>query len=70
MSAWDAGVASAAVNTMQQVGGALDTALLSTLSTGAVTGCPAGRNPEDPAGDRRTARFWKEAGPARAHEPK
>lgn len=33
----DAGVASATVNTMQQIGGSIGTALLSTLSAGAVT---------------------------------
>ncbi|MFF7472705.1 DHA2 family efflux MFS transporter permease subunit [Streptomyces sp. NPDC008092] len=45
----DAGVASAAVNTMQQVGGSLGTALLNTLATGAVTDYLAGRDPGDPA---------------------
>jgi EmrB/QacA subfamily drug resistance transporter len=49
VGAGDAGVASAAVNTMQQVGGSLGTALLNTLSTGAATDYLAGRNPEDPA---------------------
>ncbi|MFF3375440.1 MFS transporter [Streptomyces sp. NPDC002680] len=44
----DAGVASAAVNTMQQVGGSLGTALLNTLSTSAVTNYLEGRNPKDP----------------------
>lgn len=33
----DAGVASATVNTMQQIGGSIGTALLSTLSAGAIT---------------------------------
>ncbi|MFE0249384.1 MFS transporter [Streptomyces sp. NPDC059010] len=45
----DAGVASAAVNTMQQVGGSLGTALLNTLSTSAATEYLSGRNPKDPA---------------------
>ncbi|GAA3851036.1 MFS transporter [Streptomyces lacrimifluminis] len=45
----DAGVASAAVNTMQQIGGSLGTALLNTLSTSAVTNYIDGRNPKDPA---------------------
>jgi EmrB/QacA subfamily drug resistance transporter len=44
----DSGVASAAVNTMQQVGGSLGTALLNTLSTTAVTNYLDGRNPKDP----------------------
>ncbi|MDC0767414.1 MFS transporter [Streptomyces sp. HD] len=45
----DSGVASAAVNTMQQVGGSLGTALLNTLSTSAATEYLSGRNPKDPA---------------------
>lgn len=45
----DAGVASAAVNTMQQVGGSLGTALLNTLSTSAAADYLVGRNPKDPA---------------------
>ncbi|NUS87233.1 MAG: MFS transporter [Streptomyces sp.] len=49
VAAEDSGVASAAVNTMQQVGGSLGTALLNTLSTSAVTSYLAGRNPKDPA---------------------
>jgi MFS family permease len=49
VSAEDAGVASAAVNTMQQVGGSLSTALLNTLTTSAVTDYLDGRNPRDPA---------------------
>ncbi|WP_460062561.1 MFS transporter [Streptomyces sp. YKOK-I1] len=44
----DAGVASAAVNTMQQVGGSLGTALLNTLFASAVTNYLDGRNPKDP----------------------
>jgi EmrB/QacA subfamily drug resistance transporter len=44
----DAGVASAMVNTMQQVGGSIGTALLSTLAATAVTSDLAGRAP-DPA---------------------
>ena len=39
----DAGVASATVNTMQQIGGSLGTALLSTLSASAATHYLAGR---------------------------
>lgn len=45
----DAGVASAAVNTMQQIGGSIGTALLNTLAASAATGYLAGRNPADPA---------------------
>jgi len=41
----DAGVASAAVNTMQQVGGSIGTALLSTLSASAITSYLTGRIP-------------------------
>ncbi|MFD8377236.1 MFS transporter [Streptomyces sp. NPDC059679] len=48
VAAEDSGVASAAVNTMQQVGGSLGTALLNTLSTSAVTSYLDGRNPKDP----------------------
>jgi EmrB/QacA subfamily drug resistance transporter len=39
----DAGVASATVNTMQQIGGSLGTALLSTLSASALSGYLAGK---------------------------
>jgi EmrB/QacA subfamily drug resistance transporter len=49
VAAEDAGVASAAVNTMQQVGGSVSTALLTTLSTTAATHYLTGRNPKDPA---------------------
>jgi EmrB/QacA subfamily drug resistance transporter len=41
----DAGVASAAVNTMQQIGGSIGTALLNTLAASAATGYLAGRRP-------------------------
>ena len=41
----DAGVASATVNTSQQVGGAIGTALLSTLATSAATSYLAGSRP-------------------------
>jgi EmrB/QacA subfamily drug resistance transporter len=41
----DAGVASAMVNTMQQVGGSLGTALLSTVSASATTGYLVGKQP-------------------------
>ncbi|MFK0023500.1 MFS transporter [Streptomyces sp. NPDC090798] len=45
----DAGVASAAVNTMQQVGGSISTALLTTLSATAATHYLESRNPKNPA---------------------
>jgi EmrB/QacA subfamily drug resistance transporter len=41
----DAGVASATVNTMQQVGGSIGTALLSTLSASAISSYLVGREP-------------------------
>src|SRR5206468_10425179 len=41
----DAGVSSAAVNTMQQIGGAVGTALLSTLAASAATSYLHGRQP-------------------------
>ena len=41
----DAGVASATVNTMQQIGGSLGTALLSTLSASAASSYLAGKQP-------------------------
>jgi EmrB/QacA subfamily drug resistance transporter len=49
VTATDAGVASAAVNTMQQVGGSIGTALLTTVSAGAATDYLAGKNPRNPA---------------------
>ncbi|MCW8378662.1 MFS transporter [Streptomyces justiciae] len=49
VDAKDSGVASAAVNTMQQVGGSLGTALLNTLFASAVTDYLDGKNPADPA---------------------
>lgn len=49
VAAEDAGVASATVNTMQQIGGSIGTALLTTLSAGAATDYLAGKNPKDPA---------------------
>ena len=41
----DAGVASAAVNTMQQIGGSIGTALLNTLAASAATSYMTGRRP-------------------------
>ncbi|MFD9194952.1 MFS transporter [Streptomyces phaeochromogenes] len=43
----DSGAASAAVNTMQQVGGSLGIALLNTLSTSAAADYVVGKNPQD-----------------------
>ena len=45
----DAGVASAGVNTMQQVGGSISTALLTTLSASAATHYLVGKDPRNPA---------------------
>ncbi|HEY5835192.1 MFS transporter [Streptomyces sp.] len=45
IAAEDAGVASAAVNTMQQVGGSIGTALLNTLAASAATNYLAGKQP-------------------------
>ncbi|QTE01939.1 hypothetical protein [Streptomyces cyanogenus] len=47
VAATDAGVASAAVNTLQQVGGCIGIALLSTMASGAATGYLSGRDPKD-----------------------
>jgi MFS family permease len=44
----DAGVASATLNTMQQVGGSIGTALLTTFTSSAATDYLSGRNPQDP----------------------
>ncbi|MGW2939353.1 MFS transporter [Streptomyces sp. NPDC001156] len=48
MAAADAGVASAAVNTVQQVGGSIGVALLSTMASDAATNYLSGRDPKDP----------------------
>jgi hypothetical protein len=45
VEAGDAGVASAMVNTMQQTGGSIGTALLSTLAASATTSALAGKQP-------------------------
>ncbi|WP_129841763.1 MFS transporter [Streptomyces sp. RFCAC02] len=44
----DAGVASATVNTMQQIGGSIGTAVLSSLAAGAATSYIEGKDPTDP----------------------
>jgi EmrB/QacA subfamily drug resistance transporter len=68
VAADDAGVASAAVNTMQQVGGSISTALLTTLSASAATHYLVGKNPKDPAVlaqaalDSYHTAFWWAAG--------
>ncbi|MFD8717619.1 MFS transporter [Streptomyces sp. NPDC059629] len=49
VAAADAGVASAAVNTVQQVGGSIGVALLSTMASDAATNYLSGRDPKDPA---------------------
>ncbi|WP_353940631.1 MFS transporter [Streptomyces sp. HUAS MG91] len=68
IGAEDAGVASATVNTMQQVGGSIGTALLSTLAASAATSYLAGRNPADKLTQAQatiesyTTAFWWSAG--------
>ena len=63
----DAGVASAMVNTSQQVGGSLGTALLSTLASSAVASSMAGQRPSSEALAQAavhgytTAFFWSAA---------
>jgi EmrB/QacA subfamily drug resistance transporter len=64
----DAGVASATVNAMQQVGGSIGTALLNTLAASAATTYLAGRNPADKLVraqatiESYTTAFWWSAG--------
>ncbi len=63
----DAGVAGAAVNTMQQIGGAVGTALLNTLAASAVTSYLRGKTPtpallEQAAIHSYTVAFWISAG--------
>ncbi|MEV6297614.1 MFS transporter [Streptomyces sp. NPDC051896] len=48
VDAGDAGAASAAVNTVQQVGGSIGVALLSTMASDAVTEYLSSRDPKDP----------------------
>ncbi|MEU6770304.1 hypothetical protein [Streptomyces sp. NPDC046759] len=48
VDAADVGVASAAVNTLQRVGGSIGVALLSTMASDAATGYLAGRRPKNP----------------------
>ncbi|MBV2357190.1 MFS transporter [Streptomyces sp. J2-1] len=48
VAAEDAGVASATVNAMQQVGGSIGTALLNTLAASAATNYLSGRDPKNP----------------------
>jgi EmrB/QacA subfamily drug resistance transporter len=63
----DAGVASAAVNTMQQVGGSVGTALLNTLAASAASGYLAGRKATEQAVAQSqlhgyTTAYWWAAG--------
>ncbi|MFC8532704.1 MFS transporter [Streptomyces sp. NPDC057249] len=64
VGARDAGVASAMVNTSQQVGGSIGTALLNTLATSAATNYLVGRRPTPPVVARAqlesyaTAYWW------------
>ncbi|MCB0868638.1 MAG: MFS transporter [Solirubrobacterales bacterium] len=67
VGAADSGVASAMVNTTQQVGGSVGTALLSTISASAVTAFASGKVPTaDLAGQAAvhgyTTAFWVSAG--------
>lgn len=68
VSVHDAGVASATVNAMQQVGGSIGIALLNTVSASAATNYLSGRNPRDPAVKAQAAlesyhtAFWWSAG--------
>jgi hypothetical protein len=67
VSAADSGVASAMINTMQQVGGSLGTALLSTLSASATTSYLAGKQPSaavvaEATVHGYTVAFWCAAG--------
>ncbi|MFC9842455.1 MFS transporter [Streptomyces sp. NPDC060223] len=68
IAAEDAGVASATVNTMQQVGGSIGTALLNTLAASAATSYLAGKNPADKLVQAQatiesyTTAFWWSAG--------
>lgn len=60
----DAGVASAAVSTFQQIGGSVATAVLSALAATAATDCLVGKDPQDPvvraqaALESFTTPFW------------
>jgi hypothetical protein len=63
----DTGVASAMVNTMQQVGGSIGTALLSSIFAGAVSAYMDGRRPSaqaltDASVHGYTVAFWVAAG--------
>ncbi|MFJ9714608.1 MFS transporter [Streptomyces sp. NPDC101213] len=64
----DAGVASASVNTMQQIGGSIGTALLNTLAAGAATSYLVGKDPSDKLTQARAAlesystAYWWSAG--------
>jgi hypothetical protein len=63
VSATDSGVASAMVNTTQQIGGSLGTALLSTVSASAAAGYLAGKAPSAAAAAQATVHgytvaFW------------
>lgn len=68
IAAEDAGVASATVNTMQQVGGSIGTALLNTLAASAAASYLAGKNPADKLVQAQstiesyTTAFWWSAG--------
>ncbi|WSQ06837.1 MFS transporter [Streptomyces sp. NBC_01231] len=68
VAAADAGVASASVNTMQQIGGSIGTALLNTLAAGAATSYLVGRDPTSKLNQAQAAlesystAYWWSAG--------
>ncbi|MET9563557.1 MFS transporter [Streptomyces tauricus] len=68
VAAEDAGVASATVNTMQQVGGSIGTALLNTLAASAAASFLVGKDASDPlvraqsSIESYTTAFWWSAG--------
>ena len=68
VAAEDAGVASATVNAMQQVGGSIGTALLNTLAASAATDYLAGKDPTNKLVQAQatiesyTTAFWWSAG--------
>ncbi|MEV0637579.1 MFS transporter [Streptomyces sp. NPDC050619] len=68
VAADDSGVASASVNTMQQIGGSIGTALLNTLAASAATSYLVGKNPTDKlvqaqaALESYSAAYWWSAG--------
>lgn len=58
----DAGIASAMLNTSQQIGGSIGTALLNTIAAGATAGWAASRSADVAAVHGYTTAFWWAAG--------